>query len=106
MQGLQHQKCIVTGGAGFMGSTLTRVLLNSGADVAIRKALAVTTTGRNAAVGLAIVTSNFAGTPAVTAVVAYALVSILGTFVCAALLGMLPGPSGEKPDNFVTATQN
>jgi bile acid:Na+ symporter, BASS family len=58
-----------------------------GSDVGIRKALAVTTACRNAAVGLAIVTGNFAGTPAVTAVVAYALVSIVGTLVCAALLG-------------------
>jgi BASS family bile acid:Na+ symporter len=67
-----------------------------GADNAIRKALAVTTTGRNAAVGLAIVTSNFAGTPAVTAVVAYALVSILGTFLCAGVLGRLAGSSERK----------
>jgi BASS family bile acid:Na+ symporter len=52
--------------------------LCGGPDVAIRKALAVTTAARNAAVGLVIVTSNFAGTPAVTAVVAYSLVSILG----------------------------
>jgi len=58
-----------------------------GADFAIRKALAVTTTGRNAAVGLVIVTSNFAGTAAVTAVVAYAVVSIVGTFLCAVLFG-------------------
>jgi BASS family bile acid:Na+ symporter len=61
--------------------------LCGGGDRDIRKALAVTTSGRNAAVGLAIVTSNFAGTAAVTAVVAYALVSIIGTFACAALLG-------------------
>lgn len=65
--------------------------LCGGKDGAIRKALAVTTAGRNAAVGLAIVTSNFAGTPAVTAVVAYAVVSIFGTFVCAALFGKLAG---------------
>ena len=61
-----------------------------GADLSIRKALAVTTACRNAAVGLAIVTSNFAGTPAVTAVVAYALVSLVATMVCAALLGKSP----------------
>ncbi|MFL5339573.1 MAG: bile acid:sodium symporter family protein [Gemmataceae bacterium] len=72
--------------------------LCGGADGAIRKALAVTTSGRNAAVGLAIVTSNFAGTPAVTAVVAYALVSILGTFVAAALLGTFAGAArGPAP---------
>ena len=49
--------------------------------------MAVTTSSRNAAVGLAIVTSNFAGTPAVTAVVAYGLLSIVGTLVCALLIG-------------------
>jgi bile acid:Na+ symporter, BASS family len=63
--------------------------LCGGKDVAIRKALAVTTAARNAAVGLVIVNSNFADTPAVTAVVAYGLVSILGTFACALLLGKI-----------------
>ena len=58
-----------------------------GPDVAVRKALAVTTAARNAAVGLVIVTSNFAGTPAVTAVVAYSLVSILGALGFGVLLG-------------------
>jgi BASS family bile acid:Na+ symporter len=61
--------------------------LCGGRDVAIRKALAVTTAARNAAVGLVIVTSNFAGTPAVTAVVAYALVSILGALGFGVLSG-------------------
>ena len=46
--------------------------------VASRKALAITTATRNVAVGLVIAGSDFAGTPAVTAVVAYGLVSILG----------------------------
>ena len=49
-----------------------------GPDLASRKALAMTTATRNIAVGLVIVASNLAGTPAVTAVVAYGLVSILG----------------------------
>jgi bile acid:Na+ symporter, BASS family len=61
--------------------------LCGGPDVAIRRALAVTTAARNAAVGLVIVTSNFAGTPAVTAVVSYALVSILGTLGFGVLIG-------------------
>jgi BASS family bile acid:Na+ symporter len=68
---------------------------------ATRKSLAVTTAARNAAVALVIVSSNFADTPAVTAVVAYALVSIFGTLGCAFLLGAVPAPtllSGEpKP---------
>ena len=70
--------------------------LCGGTDAAIRKAMAVTTSGRNAAVGLVIVTSNFADTPAVTAVVAYALVSILGTFVGAALLGKVAGAAVDR----------
>jgi BASS family bile acid:Na+ symporter len=61
--------------------------LCGGSDVAIRKALAVTTAARNAALGLVIVTSNFPDTPAVTAVVAYSLVSILGALGFAVLSG-------------------
>jgi BASS family bile acid:Na+ symporter len=57
-----------------------------GLDFATRKAMAVTTTTRNAAVGLVIVTSNFADSPAVTAVVAYALVSSIGALGFALLL--------------------
>ena len=55
-----------------------------GPDRASRRALATTTATRNVALGLVIVGSNFAGTPAVTAVVAYGLVSILGA------LGLCP----------------
>src|SRR4051812_38634914 len=47
-----------------------------GPDLASRKALATTTATRNVAVGLVIATGSFAGTPAVTAVVAYGLVSV------------------------------
>jgi BASS family bile acid:Na+ symporter len=61
-----------------------------GTDLAIRKALAVTTAARNAAVGLVIVNNNFPESAAVTAVVAYALVSILGAFGAALLLGKFP----------------
>lgn len=57
---------------------------------ATRKSLALTTAVRNAAVALVIVSSNFAGTPAVTAVIAYALVSIFATLGCAFLLAALP----------------
>jgi BASS family bile acid:Na+ symporter len=61
--------------------------LCGGPDVATRKTLALTTAARNAAVALVIVSSNFADTSAVTAVVAYSFVSIFGTLACAALLG-------------------
>jgi BASS family bile acid:Na+ symporter len=57
-----------------------------GPTTATRKTLALTTAARNAAVGLVIVSANFPGTPAVTAVVAYALVSVLGALVCALAL--------------------
>jgi BASS family bile acid:Na+ symporter len=50
-----------------------------------RKALAVTTSLRNFGVGLVIVTSTFQGTPAVASVVAYGLISLLGTIVLALL---------------------
>ena len=58
-------------------------------DTPTRIAMAITTATRNAAVALAIVTSNFAGTPAVTAVVAYGLMSTVGALVCALLLSKL-----------------
>ena len=58
-----------------------------GLDLATRKAMAVTTATRNVAVGLVIVTSKFADTPAVTAVVAYGLISTLGALGFALLLG-------------------
>jgi hypothetical protein len=56
-------------------------------NVAIRKALGVTTAACSAAVRLASVTSNFVGTPAVTAVVAYAPVSILSVLGFGVLSG-------------------
>jgi BASS family bile acid:Na+ symporter len=60
-----------------------------GSDTPTRKAMAIATATRNAAVALAIATTNFAGTPAVTAVVAYGLFSTLGALGCALLLGRL-----------------
>jgi bile acid:Na+ symporter, BASS family len=61
-----------------------------------RKALAVTTGIRNAAVALVIVSGNFADTAAVTAVVAYALVSIFATLGSAYLLAAAE-PAGRNP---------
>jgi BASS family bile acid:Na+ symporter len=66
-----------------------------GSNRGARRALAVTTGVRNAAVGLAIATTNFARTPAVTAVVAYALVAIFGSLAFAAVLGKLASRRGE-----------
>jgi bile acid:Na+ symporter, BASS family len=70
-----------------------------GRDLAIRKALSLTTAARNVAVALVIAGSNFAGTPAVTAVVAYGVVSILGTLGGAALCGRFL--SGELTNSLV-----
>ena len=67
-----------------------------GPGAASRKALATTTATRNVALGLVIVGSNFAGTPAVTAVVACGLVSILGALGFALLLGRLDAVAEEK----------
>jgi predicted Na+-dependent transporter len=53
----------------------------------IRKAMAVTTSLRNVGVGLVIATGAFAGTPAITAVVAYGLVSLFGTLALATFAG-------------------
>jgi BASS family bile acid:Na+ symporter len=64
-------------------------------DLRTRKAMAVTTATRNAAVGLIIVTSSFAGTRAVTAVVAYSLISVAGALGCGVLLGRAY-PAGTK----------
>jgi BASS family bile acid:Na+ symporter len=72
----------------FVGSLLIGWFCGTG-DSASRKASALTTAARNAAVGLAIATGNFTGTPVVTAVVAYGLVSMLGTIGCAALIGRI-----------------
>jgi BASS family bile acid:Na+ symporter len=66
--------------------------LCGGPGLATRKSLALTTAVRNAAVGLVIVSANFADTPAVTAVVAYALVSIFVTLGCAFLFAAVPRP--------------
>jgi BASS family bile acid:Na+ symporter len=69
-----------------------------GPGFATRKALAATTATRNLAVGLVIAASDFAGTPAVTAVVAYGLVSIAGALGCALLCNRLSGiePEGAE----------
>jgi BASS family bile acid:Na+ symporter len=68
-------------------SSLAIGWLCGGSDAATRRASALVAAARNAAVALVITTGNFADTPAVTAVVSYGLVSILGTFACGMLLG-------------------
>jgi len=76
-----------------MAACLTIGWLCGGPSRARRKALAVTTASRNAAVALVIVSDSFAGTAAVSAVVAYALASIFVTLGCAFVLASLSDPA-------------
>src|SRR5262245_13067655 len=69
-----------------------------------RKTLAVTTGAHNAAVALVIVSKNFADTPAVTAVIAYALLSILGTLACAFLFATFSDSDATSQPDPGTAT--
>lgn len=62
-----------------------------GQDTGSRKTLSLTTALRNVGVGLVIATDAFAGTPAVTAVLAYGLVGVLGSLLIARLWGRKTG---------------
>ena len=48
-----------------------------------RRTMALTTALRNVGVGLVIVTGNFAGTPAVSAALAYGIVEVFGSLLVA-----------------------
>ena len=61
-----------------------------GRGVESRKTLALTTSLRNVGVGLVIATDAFAGSPAVTAVLAYGLVGVIGSLVLAMSWGRRP----------------
>ena len=76
-----------------MAACLAIGWLCGGPGLARRKALSVTTASRNAAVALVIVSGGFAGTAAVTAVVAYALASIFATLGCALLFARMTEPA-------------
>jgi BASS family bile acid:Na+ symporter len=80
-----------------LAASLVLGWLCGGPERGTQRTMALTTAARNAAVALVIVSSNFAGTPAMTAVVAYSLVSIFGAIGCAILLARIPrtGPPGE-----------
>jgi BASS family bile acid:Na+ symporter len=52
-------------------------------DVSSRKTMALTTSLRNAGVGLVIVTGSFPGTPAASAALAYGIVAVLGSLAVA-----------------------
>ena len=61
-----------------------------GAEIAMRRTLAITTSLRNVGVALAIATSAFAGTAAGTAVVAYFFVELVAALLAAAWWGRHP----------------
>jgi len=61
-----------------------------GRSVENRKTLALTTSLRNVGVGLVIATDAFGGTPAVTAVLAYGIVGIIGSLLIARSWGLRP----------------
>jgi BASS family bile acid:Na+ symporter len=66
--------------------------LAGGPDRESRKTLALTTSLRNAAVGLVIATGSFAGTPAVLAVLAYGIIAVLGSLTVALWWGRWKPP--------------
>jgi BASS family bile acid:Na+ symporter len=74
---------------GYLGMTALLVAswaagwLLGGPGCDTRRAMAITTALRNVGVGLVIATGSFAGTPAVTATLAYGLIEILGTLLLA-----------------------
>jgi len=66
-----------------LAATLIIGWLAGGSGSENRKTMALTTALRNVGVGLVIVTGNFAGTPAVSAALAYGIVEVLGSLVVA-----------------------
>ena len=77
----------------FMVSLAAGWLLG-GRGVESQKTLALTTSLRNVGVGLVIATDAFGGTPAVTAVLAYGLVGVIGSLLIAWSWGRRPVLSG------------
>ena len=68
--------------------------LLGGRESTVRRTMTITASLRNISVGLVVATGSFAGTPAVIAVTAYGLVSLLGTLTLALFTGAVlpPGP--------------
>src|SRR5262249_45970248 len=70
-----------------LGASLLAGWLAARPDRAVRTSLAITTARPNAGVALVLATAGFADPPAVTAVLAYAIVSVFGTLAVAVWLG-------------------
>jgi bile acid:Na+ symporter, BASS family len=65
-------------------------------DRADRKTMALTTSLRNAGVGLVLATGSFAGTPAAFAVLAYGIVAVLGSLLLALWWGRQASAQGAR----------
>lgn len=74
-----------------LAASLVAGWLLGGRGPGFRKTMALTTALRNVGVGLVIVTGAFAGTPAVTAALAYGLVGVLGSLGLALVWGWRRG---------------
>ncbi|HEY6994098.1 MAG TPA: bile acid:sodium symporter [Xanthobacteraceae bacterium] len=61
-----------------------------------RRTMALTTSLRNVGVGLVIATGNFAGTPAVSAALAYGIVEVLGSLLLALWWGKSPATASRS----------
>jgi bile acid:Na+ symporter, BASS family len=70
-----------------LAATLIIGWLAGGAGSENRRTMALTTALRNVGVGLVIVTGNFAGTPAVSAALAYGIVEVFGSLLVALCWG-------------------
>jgi bile acid:Na+ symporter, BASS family len=66
-----------------LGGSLLIGWLAGGPKQASRRTMALTTALRNVGLGLVIVTGNFAGTPAVSAALAYGILEVLGSLLVA-----------------------
>lgn len=80
-----------------MIASLTAGWLLGGPARELRKTLAIVTSVRNAGVGMVIASSSFPGTPALTAVLAYAIVDILGALAVALWWGRRDAMSVQRP---------
>jgi bile acid:Na+ symporter, BASS family len=83
----QIRLAVFAGMLALLVATLAIGWLAGGDDNESRKTMALTTALRNAGVGLVIVTGSFPGTPAASAVLAYAIVAVFGSLLVASWWG-------------------
>lgn len=80
-----------------MVASLMAGWLLGGPERELRKTLAIVTSVRNAGVGMVIASSSFPGTQALTAVLAYAIVDLLGALAVALWWGRRDAMSVQRP---------